>query len=308
LFEHQPSDTNHTLSEESSDSVVTSVDRRTRAIAVANQKGGVGKTTTVVNLAACLADLGQRILVVDLDPQANATSGLGLTPSEGSSLYRVLLGERDAIELIQSTPIERLDMIPSELDLAGAEVDIARTDAYLHCFRNALAPVTDSGRYDFVLVDCPPSLGILTMNALTAAHSMIVPMQCEYYALEGLSVISRLVEKLRQSGANPGLEIEGLVMTMYDGRTNLSSDVATEVNRHFPDKIYNTVIPRNVRLGEAPSFGKPITRYDAQSSGASAYRSLAAEFLDRRGTVYEKKEEPPRRIPLFKISQLKPVS
>ena len=285
------------------------VDMQTRAIAVANQKGGVGKTTTVVNLAACLADLGQKVLVVDLDPQANATSGLGLTPSPDSSLYRVLLGEGSALDLIRPTVVESLDMIPSELDLAGAEVDIARADAYLHCFRNALEPVAASARYRFVLVDCPPSLGILTMNALTAADSMIVPMQCEYYALEGLSVISRLVSQLRESGANPCLEIEGLLMTMYDGRTNLSSDVAREVSRHFPDKIYNTVIPRNVRLSEAPSFGKPVTRYDTHSSGASAYRALAREFLDRLGAGYEHdEEEPPRRIPLFTISRLAPVS
>ena len=284
------------------------MDKPTKAVAVANQKGGVGKTTTVVNLAACLADLGQKVLVVDLDPQANTTSGLGLTPSPGSSLYRPLLGDHAASQLIQSTVVEGLDMIPSELDLAGAEVDIARTESYLHCFRNTLAPIVASGLYRFILIDCPPSLGILTMNALTAADSMIVPMQCEYYALEGLSVISRLVSQLRQSGANTSLEIEGLLMTMYDGRTKLSSDVVREVNRHFPEKIYNTVIPRNVRLGEAPSFGKPVIQYDASSSGASAYRALAEEFLDRQDVVYEKKEQPPRKIPLFRISQLTPVS
>jgi chromosome partitioning protein len=281
--------------------------RNTRVVAMANQKGGVGKTTSVVNLAAGLGELGQRVLVVDLDPQSNATSGLGLHQHPGISLYRPLLGDGSAISLIQPTEAPGVDIIPSEVDLAGAEVDIARAEGYLHCFKNAIAPVTQSGRYDYVLVDCPPALGILTMNALTAAHSVIVPIQCEYYALEGLSVITRLVQKLRDSGANPGLEIEGILMTMYDGRVNLSTEVVKEVSRHFADAVYSTVIPRNVRLGEAPSFGKPVIVYDKESSGARAYRAFAVEFLKRRGVaVDESKFEfmVTRKIPILRIHMI----
>ena len=258
-------------------------DRRpSRVVAVANQKGGVGKTTTVINLAACLAERDLRVLVVDLDPQANATSGLGLPRQEGSSLYGALLGLGSAEGLIQKTAIEALDIIPSELDLAGAEVDVARSSGYLHCFGNALRPVVETGAYDFIFVDCPPSLGILTMNALTAAHAMIVPLQCEYYALEGLSVITRLVNQLGRGPAGPGIELEGILMTMYDARTNLSAEVVEEVRRHFGRKVYETVIPRNVRISEAPSFGQPVILHDAHSKGAKAYRDFAEEFLAGR--------------------------
>ena len=282
--------------------------RRTKVVAVANQKGGVGKTTTGINLAACLAELGMKVLVLDLDPQANATSGLGLPRREGGSLYPVLLGEGSVESLIQNTPIPNIHMIPSELDLAGAEIDVARSEQYLHCLNRALPPVVDSGAYDFILVDCPPSLGILTMNGLTAAHSMIVPIQCEYYALEGLSTISGLVEKLRQAGANPGLEIEGILMTMYDARTNLANDVVREVKRHFGERVYDTVIPRNVRLSEAPSHGCPITQYDSFSTGAKAYRTLAIEFLKRNGISkrHPRLGAPAVKIPLFRIQKIAP--
>lgn len=253
----------------------------TRVIAIANQKGGVGKTTTAINLAACLAERRQRILLVDLDPQANSTSGLGLEKTEGKSIYKPLLGEAPLQDFIVQTTVNRLDLVPAEVDLAGAEVDIARMDHYLHPFQKALAPVQDSGAYDYILVDCPPSLGILTMNVLNAADALLIPMQCEYYALEGLSVMLRLVERLKQGGANPNLAIEGIVMTMYDMRTNLSQQVVQEVAVHFGDKVYETLIPRSVRLSEAPSYGQPIIVYDSNCVAAAAYRSLAKEFLTR---------------------------
>lgn len=255
----------------------------TPVIAIANQKGGVGKTTTAVNLAACLTVQRKDVLFIDLDPQANGTSGLGVEKAPGQSIYRALIGEADAAQLVRGTAYKRLDIIPSELDLAGAEVDIARTDNYLHRLKEALAPIVNENRYDFVFVDCPPSLGILTMNAMTAADSILIPLQCEYYALEGLSVIVDLIEKLRTSGTNPGLRIEGIVMTMYDGRTNLSQAVVQDVYKHFGDRIFETLIPRTIRLGEAPSFGKPIIAYDRTSVGAVAYLQLAKEFLQRRG-------------------------
>jgi chromosome partitioning protein len=254
----------------------------TRVIAVANQKGGVGKTTTVINLSACLAELGRRILVIDLDPQCNATSGLGLSDQHGTSLYRALLGQGSVLELIQPTVVQGLDIIPSELDMAGSEVDVARQENYLHALSGAVAPLRETARYDTILIDCPPSLGILTMNALTAAHGVLVPMQCEYYALEGLSVMVRLIEQLRDSGANPGIAIEGILMTMYDGRTRLAAEVVREVQSHFGAAVYRTVIPRNVRLSEAPSYGQAVIEYDKRSRGAVAYREFAQEFLQRR--------------------------
>jgi chromosome partitioning protein len=266
---------------------------KTRVVAIANQKGGVGKTTTVINLAACLAELGQSILVIDLDPQANATSGLGLPQQQGVSLYKALIGEGYIANLVQPTGTKGVDLIPSELDLAGSEVDIARLDNYLHCFNRVLAPMIETNVYNFIFVDCPPSLGILTMNALTAAQSLIVPMQCEYYALEGLSVITRLMDKLRSSGANPAIEIEGILMTMYDGRTNLAAEVVAEVRKYFGDNVYKAVIPRNVRLSEAPSHGKPVIQYDSHSTGAKAYRDLAVEFLEK--SFNREKEQALRR-------------
>lgn len=253
-----------------------------RVLAVANQKGGVGKTTTVVNLAACLAEQGQKVLVIDLDPQANATSGLGLPRQKDTSIYRVLLREITIEGLIQATPIEGIHIIPSELDLAGAEIDVARMDGYLHCLNMALTPIIRSQEYDFIIIDCPPSLGILTMNALTAAQGLLLPIQCEYYALEGLSVIIHIMEQLRDSRANPDIGIEGIVMTMYDARTRLSGEVVSEVKSHFGDMVYNTMIPRNVRLSEAPSFGKPVIQYDPTCSGAQAYRQLAREVIERQ--------------------------
>lgn len=264
-----------------------------RVIAFANQKGGVGKTTTAVNTAACLADIGHRMLIVDLDPQANATSGLGAAKRKGGSVYRVLLGDGVISDNIVHTGIERLHLIPSEPDLAGVEVDIARSERYLHCLKAALHPIRVAGEYDYVFVDCPPSLGILTSNALTAADGLVVPVQCEYLAMEGLSMITRLAGQLRAAGANPGLEINGIVMTMFDGRTKLSSLVAEDVRNHFGATVYQTVIPRSIRLSEAPSFGRPITLHDSRSSGAIAYRALSQEFLDRERAARERREAPP---------------
>jgi len=253
----------------------------TRTIAFANQKGGVGKTTTAVSIAACLAENGSRVLLVDFDPQANATSALGLQKLEGGSIYQSLLGNVPLATSIQPTAFENLSIIPSEVDLAVAEVDVARTENYLHRFRTALQPIHDSGQFDFILVDCPPSLGILTMNALAAADRIIVPIQCEYFALEGLAVIMRVIQQIRDSGVNPGLELSGIVMTMYDGRTNLAQQVLGEVKKHFGAKLFKMAIPRTVRLAEAPSFGKPITQYDGGCYAAWAYRQLTEEIVER---------------------------
>ena len=251
----------------------------TRCIALANQKGGVGKTTTAVSLAACLAERGKRTLLVDLDPQANATSALGLEKLSGGSVYKALMGSALLADSIRPGGYENLEIIPSEVDLTVAEVDVARAENYLQRLQFALTPIQSTQQYEFILVDCPPSLGILTMNALAAVDSVLVPMQAEYFALEGLAVITRVLQQIRDSGANPALELEGIVMTMFDGRTNLAQQVANEVRKHFPGKVYKTVIPRTVRLAEAPSFGKPITVYDSGSYAARCYRSLTDELL-----------------------------
>jgi chromosome partitioning protein len=253
----------------------------TGVIAVANQKGGVGKTTSAVNLAACLAALGKRVLLIDLDPQANATSGLGLEKIEGASAYRALLGEVPLSDKIQTTAFERLEIIPSETDMCGAEIELSRLENHLLRFNAALQPVRDSQRYDLILVDCPPSLGILTLNVFAAADWLLVPLQCEYYALEGISMISRLLSQLRDTGVNPRLELLGVIMTMFDGRTRLSQQVVSEVRQHFNTLVFDTVIPRTTRLAEAPSFGKPIIYYDKYSAGAAAYEVLTQEVVGR---------------------------
>ncbi len=259
----------------------------TRSIALANQKGGVGKTTTAVSLAACLAERGIHTLLLDLDPQANATSALGLEKLSGGSVYKALLGTELLADSIRPSGLEHLDMIPSEVDLAVAEVDVARAENYLQRLQFALTPIQSADRYEFIIVDCPPSLGILTMNGLAAVDSVLVPMQAEYFALEGLAVITRVLQQVRESGANPSLELEGIVLTMYDGRTNLAQQVAAEVRKHFPGKVYKTIIPRTVRLAEAPSFGKPITTYDTGSYAAKCYRSLTDELLALPAVVPE---------------------
>jgi chromosome partitioning protein len=252
-----------------------------KVIAVANQKGGVGKTTTAVNLAACVAALGRRVLLFDLDPQANATSGLGLDKVEGASAYRVLLGEGVLLEKIRATAFERLEIIPSEVDLCGADIELARSENHLGRVTHALQPVLASQRFDVVFVDCPPSLGVLTLNAFAASDSVLVPLQCEYYALEGISMLNRVMTQLHNNGVNPKLELIGVVMTMFDGRTKLAQQVVGEVREHFGDRVFETMIPRSTRLAEAPSFGKPIIHYDKYSSGAAAYELLAQELLTR---------------------------
>jgi len=252
-------------------------------LAVANQKGGVGKTTTSINLAACLATQGRSVLLIDLDAQANATSGLGLEKLEGGSVYRPLLGEGTLAERIKSTAIAGLSVIASEMDLCGAEVELARSEDYLNRLRRALEPLRNGSSYDLILLDCPPSLGILTLNAFAASDRLLVPLQCEYFALEGVAMITRILNQVRDTGINANLELLGIVMTMYDGRTRLSQNVVGEVRQHFGEKVFDTVIPRTTRLAEAPSFGKPIITYDPYSAGAAAYEVLATEVAARLG-------------------------
>lgn len=252
-----------------------------KIIAVANQKGGVGKTTTAVNLAACLAAIGRRVLLFDLDPQANATSGLGLEKTEGASAYRVLLGDGNLLDKIKPTAFERLEAVPSEVDLCAADIELARLENHLLRVAHSLKPVVDSGRFDVVLIDCPPSLGVLTLNAFAASEGLLVPLQCEYYALEGISMMNRVLGQLRATGVNPRLDILGVVMTMFDGRTKLANEVVGEVRNLLGAKVFDTVVPRSTKLAEAPSFGKPIIHYDKYSSGAAAYELLAQEVITR---------------------------
>jgi chromosome partitioning protein len=251
-----------------------------KIVGIANQKGGVGKTTTAVNLAACLAVRGSRVLLIDLDPQANATSALGMPLIEGHSVYGPLLGAEPLSDKIVPTRWEQLFLIPGDLDLAGAEIEVARAEDHLTRLRAALEQLRADAPFDFVLLDCPPSLGILMTNALAASDELLIPLQCEYFALEGLSKIDHVVTQIRNSGANPTLVIGGIIMTMFM-RNNLAQQVIAEVQNHFGDVLYRTVIPRSVRLGEAPSHGKPIIDYEPHGLGATAYRALAEEFLAR---------------------------
>ncbi len=248
-------------------------------IAIANQKGGVGKTTTAVNLGACITELGRKVLVVDIDPQGNATSGLGVDRRRvKQSVYDVLINGASLQEVIVASAIRGLYVAPSTMDLAGAEIELVSMMSREGRLKGALDAVR--GNYDYVFVDCPPSLGLLTLNALTAADRVIVPIQCEYYALEGLGQLMKTIA-LVQHRLNRLLDIEGVILTMFDGRTNLSIQVAEEVKKYFRSKVYRTVIPRNVRLSEAPSHGKPITLYDSRSRGAEVYKELAKEVMNR---------------------------
>lgn len=248
-------------------------------VAVANQKGGVGKTTTAVSLSAALADSGARVILVDLDPQANASSGLGCrAEAEQLTTYHTLVGSANAADALVDTPVTNLRLLPSSIDLAGAEVELVSAFSREQRLRRVLEPLRVDA--DLVMVDCPPSLGLLTVNALTAADGVLVPIQCEYYALEGLEALRRNVELIR-ANLNPDLRILGFALTMLDGRTRLSHQVVEEVRVHFGDKVFNTRIPRSVRLAEAPGFGQPITSFDPGSRGAAAYRRLATEVLSR---------------------------
>ena len=250
-----------------------------RIIAVTNQKGGVGKTTTSINLAACLAEKGKKVLAVDMDPQGNLTSGLGVDKdSVEKSIYELIIGEVDIKEVINKEVLENLDIIPTSIDLSAAEIELIGVDDKEYILRNAIDQVKD--QYDFVIIDCPPSLSMLTINAMTTADSVIVPIQCEYYALEGLSQLIHTVELVKDR-LNSKLEIEGVVFTMYDARTNLSLQVVENVKDNLQQNIYKTIIPRNIRLAEAPSYGLPINKYDPKSTGAESYMRLADEVIER---------------------------
>ncbi len=250
-----------------------------KIIAVANQKGGVGKTTTAINFSSCLAMAEKKTLLIDIDPQANSTSGIGFDKTiTDSSIYDVLISKKEMLDIILTTELSYLNVAPSSIALVGAEVEMVGMLSRESVLAKALAPIVD--KYDYIIIDCPPSLGLLTINALTAANAVMIPIQCEYYALEGLSQLLRTI-KLVQNNLNPGLDIDGVLLTMYDSRLNLSRQVAEEARKFFDNRVYDTVINRNVRLSEAPSFGKPIIMYDILSTGAENYMALTREVLNR---------------------------
>lgn len=251
-----------------------------RAIAIANQKGGVGKSTTAINLSSCLGAMGQKVLTIDLDPQGNTTSGLGVEKDAAeNTVYELLLGECEVEECLQKLEFEGVSLIPSNVNLAGAEIELIGIEDKEYILQNKISKIRD--QFDFIIIDCPPSLNMLTINAMTTANTVLVPIQCEYYALEGLSQLMHTIE-LVQERLNPDLEMEGVVFTMYDARTNLSLQVVENVKDNLQERVYKTIIPRNVRLAEAPSHGLPINLYDARSTGAEAYHQLAEEVINRK--------------------------
>ena len=252
-----------------------------RVLAIANQKGGVGKTTTAINLGTALAAMGERVLLLDLDPQGNASTGLGiLRAMRKSTLYDVVIGETPLADVTLKTAVPGLDVVPADADLSGVEIELGAQPRRSFRLRDAIAGLRSSDPYSYVLIDCPPSLNLLTVNAMTAADAVLVPLQCEFFALEGLTQLMRTIELVRTS-LNPRLEIQGVVLTMYDRRNSLSLQVAQDVRAHFGDKVYQTMIPRNVRVSEAPSFGKPVLVYDLSCTGSQAYMRLAAEVIGR---------------------------
>jgi len=282
-------------------------EKRTKTIAVANQKGGVGKTTTVVNLAAALSARKRAVLVVDLDPQAHATLGLGLEKQPGVSLYPVLLGEKQIADVIQPTKWNNLNVIPSEVDLAGAELEFGMRADRLEMIRDALAPVKESGVFDYIILDCPPSLGIVMTSSLVASDGVLIPIQAEFLAMDGLALITGSIDRIRQS-VNPGLDLNGIVFTMVNAQARLTQDVMDEVRAHFGDKVYETQIPRNVRVSEAPSMGTPVVFLDPRSKGAESYKAFAWEFMAKNPTRFDAVVHAPAPAPAAQPAEAAPAA
>ena len=285
------------------------MERNTKIIAIANQKGGVGKTTTVVNLAAALSARHRTVLVVDLDPQAHATLGLGLEKRQGVSLYPVLTGEKAIADVIEPTKWPNLNVIPSEVDLAGAELEFGMREDRLEMIRSALAPVKESGAFDYIILDCPPSLGVVMTSSLVASDGVLIPIQAEFLAMDGLALITGSIDRIRRS-VNPDLELNGIVFTMVNSVARLTQDVVAEVRNHFGEKVYETTIPRNVRVSEAPSMGVPVVFLDPRSKGAESYKAFAWEFMAKNPTRFSApmQQEPAASVPAPESAPAAPVA